>query len=176
MDSFKNIGLQIHDCVESLPLLVDLSLSFDSSQTSRLAWQIFAPGPSFRVLSRLCLTACTSSVEDFETFIVKHSNTLKTLELFNIRLDGGEKNGLQDLKVFFDTLATFPLLEDFRSRGFYLDDEEIGFPGVFSVGSDEVLDKHGYIQVWRHAIYQSFDGYQEVREGLSLMAQTATWS
>jgi hypothetical protein len=148
----------LYDCVDNLPVLRELTLGFHSHEKVPLAWHILAPGPPFPALSSLNLSGCKSSVEDFGTFIVKHCNTLTDLRLFFATLDSSGRDGYKDLHVFFATLATFPLLEEFRHSGLHLDGVEVTFPDMFELDFSHGEDEDGWIQVHKRYHYQEFEG------------------
>jgi hypothetical protein len=158
----------MHDCVDNLPVLTTLDLSFHAREKSSLAWQIFAPGPPFPMLSWLRIHHCKCFVKDFTTFILKHSNTLEELRVHETSVDPGSE---KDLHAFFATLRNFPLLEYFSLNGLYLNGTEMEFPGVYTVASDDEEDEDGWIRVHKWSHLQRFDGREEVLEGLGQMAQ-----
>jgi hypothetical protein len=92
------------------------------------------------------------------------------LRLLRTTLDSSGRDGYKDLHVFFATLATFPLLEDFHHWDLHLDGAEITFPDLFVLDSSQE-DEDGWIQVHKRYHYQDFEGRAEVQEGLRQMAQ-----
>jgi hypothetical protein len=74
-----------------MPALKRLGLSSDCDLEGVHAWKFLSKNPAFPYLEDLTLHWFVMHFQDFEDFILKHSKTLKALDLNHIELPDGYK-------------------------------------------------------------------------------------
>ena len=97
--------------------LRSLTLSLDFGDTGGIPiWSMLADVPTLQTLGKLQLSRCGMNMHDYTTFVLKHVDTLKLLEIIWLRLYDGT---VSDLRKFYAELSMAPRLEAFHQYALY---------------------------------------------------------
>jgi hypothetical protein len=114
------LGKQLQEGLANMPVLRSLHLSSRLGTTaSRAMWAALAQVPPIPTLDHLDFGIFDCDLNDYTSFILKHSETLRILSTNRVGFQGGT---LIDLSRFYAELSKAPRLEDFCQYG-------LGFEG-----------------------------------------------
>jgi hypothetical protein len=167
------LGGQLALGLSTMPALKSLYLSFDLGSTGGIpVWNILAKAPRLPNLERLELHCCGINIHDYTTFVLKHMETLK---LVDISWLGLHDTTVFDVSRFYAQLAKAPRLETFHQYGLSWGDYErcnwVRMPLHLCVPQDrkgENEDGYTEIELWCWDI--RMDGQGEVRNVLAELA------
>jgi len=167
------IGRQLSECLDSLPVLKVLHLSFNGSKIGLVSWGVFSQGPVLPALRHLILFNCKVAVKDFSQFVLKHCNTLERLAMAMLDLEDGN---LENIRRFLGGLRRFPRIKHLNLMVLRLDENVIGFPSASQAIGVDLEDEEDYVWISTpdHA-YVLLEGTKEIEDGLMTMAECITF-
>lgn len=165
-----------------MPALKILELSFHFESASGIAaWNLLANVPRLPNLEELALRGCSMSVHALTKFTMKHTDTLKILDIIDLKLHEGT---LTDMSLFYLQLSITSRVNDYRQQMLALVTDTgtrwslryIGLPRhlclpyIKDVGNDDENDdenEDGFIEVGVLNNVIRWKGRQEVKDMLS---------
>jgi hypothetical protein len=142
----RRFGRQLQEGLANMPVLRSLHLSSRlGTSASRAIWAALAKVPSISTLDHLDFGIIDCDLNDYTSFILKYSETLRTLLTNRVGFHGGT---FIDLSMFYAGLSKAPRLEDFCQYG-------LGFEGK---------DPVHYVRLPRHLCFPEVE-FDEDEDG-----------
>jgi hypothetical protein len=132
-------------------------------------FSLLSKGSVLPSLQQLNLFGAKVAVKDFSRFVLKHCDTLMRLTLWFVDLQDGT---LEDFRGFLTGLRDFPKIEYLNFMILRFNEDLVRFPLTSQAIDVDVEDEPEY--AWVRMIdcgTVRMEGTEEVREGLTLMAE-----